>query len=281
MFPARCVQASLLAVVSFACAGSATLVLKTPAQQQCTSAGLKGCEEMTQGLMTYLEGNEQEGKALLIRGAAKNSPDDLRKYAMLVKTLQGAPGADQYIQPLGEIADILLAQADAPVVPKVATSVVAAASPAAAADTPNRTVTADTDPEQARHGALLAPQVRSDWCRSSFGERARCAPITRGPLFVTDLHSLGSECRGQVVAFTGGDNAAAIIDGPLAIHGARHFLPAEHLLTLVQFDEDDLAAPSASSKGRPAPEAGNRSCGLLWNGFEPYDLRTSEEKRDL
>src|SRR5690606_41991525 len=99
-------------------------------------------------------------------------------------------------------------------------------------------------------------------------------------IYTLSLHDALPIC-GQVVAFTGGDNAAAIIDGPLAIHGARHFLPAEHLLTLVQFDEDDLAAPSASSKGRPAPEAGNRSCGLLWNGFEPYDLRTSEEKRDL
>src|SRR5690606_40851251 len=68
-------------------------------------------------------------------------------------------------------------------------------------------------------------------------------------IYTLSLHDALPIC-GQVVAFTGGDNAAAIIDGPLAIHGARHFLPAEHLLTLVQFDEDDLAAPSASSKGR-------------------------------
>lgn len=231
--------------------------------------------------MAYLGGNETEGKALLIRGSAKNPPDEVRKYATLIKTLQGVPGADQYVDPLGEVADILLEQAEAIAPPKQTTTVVVAASPTEAIRTPSRAVTADTDPDQARHGALLAPQVRNDWCRSLFGDGARCAPITRGPLFVTDLRSLGSKCRGQAVAFTGGESPAAIIDGPLAIHGARLFLPADHLLLLVQFDEDEKALSSANSKSKPDPEPGNPSCGLLWNGFAPYDLRSSEEKRDL
>jgi hypothetical protein len=93
-----------------ACSGVQVL-LKNPVESKCGSAGLKGCPEMTEGVLLYVEGKEPEGKDKLIKGANENTPDKVKEFAKQLHALKEIPGAQKYTKKIVEVADILATSA--------------------------------------------------------------------------------------------------------------------------------------------------------------------------
>lgn len=99
----------LLIPILVGCGGSVEVVLKSPIEKKCGSAGLKGCPELTEGVIVYVGGDEAKGKDLLTAAAASNAPAKVKKFAKAVKELHKIPGADKYTAKLTAVADIILA----------------------------------------------------------------------------------------------------------------------------------------------------------------------------
>jgi hypothetical protein len=89
--------------------GSAQLVLKSPVESQCSKAGLKGCPELTDGVLIYADGDKVKGKEHLLKGAAQNAPEKVRQFAKALKELplDKIPGGNKYTKLVLEIIDIL------------------------------------------------------------------------------------------------------------------------------------------------------------------------------
>lgn len=98
----------LFFALPFLCAcGGASVIFKSPVDSKCNSTGLKGCPELTEGVLLYVDGNEEEGKVKLEHGAAANAPAKLKKFAKQIKALKKIPGAEKYTKTLVKIAEIL------------------------------------------------------------------------------------------------------------------------------------------------------------------------------
>ncbi len=84
------------------CVPSAQLVLKGPIADQCTSAGLKGCDEISEGALLYADGKPIEGEQKLARGLRANAKKaaELKKFADALELVGKVPGASQYVAPL-------------------------------------------------------------------------------------------------------------------------------------------------------------------------------------
>lgn len=93
--------------VLVACGGGVSMVLKSPVESKCGSAGLKGCPELTEGVLLYVEGKEPEGKDKLIKGAAENAPGKVKEFAKQLKLLKDVPGVSAHMKKVLEVADIL------------------------------------------------------------------------------------------------------------------------------------------------------------------------------
>lgn len=93
------------------CGSSVQVVLKSPVESKCKSSGLKGCPELTEGVLVYVDGDEAKGKDMLIKGAAANAPADVKKFAKQVKKLKKIPGAESYTKKIVEVAKILAVEA--------------------------------------------------------------------------------------------------------------------------------------------------------------------------
>jgi hypothetical protein len=89
------------------CFGGAQLILKGPISDRCSDAGLKGCESLTDGVLEYVDGDRDEAMKKIQKGAAQNEPEKLREFADRLRALKSIPGADQYIHPVLEVADLL------------------------------------------------------------------------------------------------------------------------------------------------------------------------------
>src|SRR5262245_31491263 len=87
--------------------GGVQIILKSPVEDRCSKAGLKGCPELTEGVLLYVEGDKVKGKETVLKGAAENAPEKVREFAAAIKELKNIPGATNYVKPLIEIADIL------------------------------------------------------------------------------------------------------------------------------------------------------------------------------
>jgi hypothetical protein len=89
--------------------GSAQLVLKSPVEDQCGKAGLKGCPELTDGVLFYVDGDKVKGKDHLLKGAAQNAPAKVRQFAKALKQLplDKIPGGNKYTKLVLEVIDIL------------------------------------------------------------------------------------------------------------------------------------------------------------------------------
>jgi hypothetical protein len=97
----------LMLPVLWACGGGISMVLKSPVESKCGGAGLKGCPELTDGVLLYVEGKEPEGKDKLIKGAAENAPEKVQEFAKQLKLLKDVPGVASHMKKVLEVADIL------------------------------------------------------------------------------------------------------------------------------------------------------------------------------
>lgn len=233
--------------------GSITVVLKSPVESKCSSAGLDGCPDLTKGVLIYVEGQKPEGKDLLIRGAAANSPEKVRKFAKMIKDLKKIPGASGYAQPLIEVADILL-QAKG-----------GAAGGAGAGDgsPPEGTPTQGHPvggPTETGTVALAQSPNRTP-CGGVGAGLGYCVIAAAGPLVLTNLN-VGAGCPGEVVVASARPGGSAEIPRWVARnpHGAADaratVLTGELLVVGVQ-----------------ASAANDARCSLTWTGYRPNQGR--------
>ena len=101
--------AATFAGLCVACVGGAQMVLKSPVSNQCESAGLQGCEQITEGVLLYADGNQAEGKKKLALGLSENIDNaaELKAFAVSLDTVGQFPGAGQYVEPLRPVIDLV------------------------------------------------------------------------------------------------------------------------------------------------------------------------------
>jgi len=258
------------------CAASSSTILHTPIVQKCQKAGLEACKEMTDGVVQYLDGQTIQGTRHLLAGGARNSSEGRERYALVLEQAQGLRGAHKYRKELAEVV-LVLAHAHGD-----------EQSDDGAA--PSHIVTAETDLYQARDGTIPAPSTTPDWCSSNFGGDAKCVMVMRGPLFVTDIVSVGLECSGQFASVLRGGSVRGHIEGPFDLHGGRLLLTPADTLVFGQKApppaptpapvEPTTGLPGAKAKATtatapPAPvqSASNPpkyDCPFYWSGYVPY-----------
>src|SRR5271167_548745 len=83
--------------------GSVQIILKPPIENRCGAAGLKGCPELTDGVLLYVEGDKVKGKEALIKAAAQNAPAKVKQFAQALKELDKIPGTTAYMKQVMEI----------------------------------------------------------------------------------------------------------------------------------------------------------------------------------
>ncbi len=157
---------ALFLVPFLAACGGATLVLKSPIQDQCDKAGLQGCPALVDGALVYIGGDKVNGKQQMIAAAATNTPDKVKVFADAIRVLplDKIPGAGaKYGAIIIEIADILAGAAPAP----APVAVVVAPAPA-----PTKIVLAGG---MQLEGAQLAgiPDIEFDTAKASIKQTAQ------------------------------------------------------------------------------------------------------------
>ncbi len=76
------------------------------------SAGLKGCPDLTEGVLDYVDGDQAGGDANLDAGIRKNAAGQLKDFAESLRGLENLPGSDSFMGPIREIIAKLEAGSD-------------------------------------------------------------------------------------------------------------------------------------------------------------------------
>ena len=266
------------------------LVLKSPVQSKCEDAGLRGCPELTDGVLLFVDGDQGQGTKKIMDGAAKNAPDPLRKFAQAIRELKNVPGAGDYVAPLLKIAALLAGPGAAKASPgkpesdaapvdsacppgwplcgtrgaqKSSTSDDAAARKTA--PTLQAVVTAaDTDAWRIRT-AMSSPSTTPGniSCGDMTGSgHAVCVKVIDGPFILTDVYVLGG-CQDELFVSVGSGTwttgpARWILDHLSAIHGGRFQVKDRESLYVGQWAQSEAKMHTS------------RDCRVTWSGFRPY-----------
>ena len=220
----------------------ASALLQAPVEDQCKSTGLQGCRELTEGTLAFVEGDKKKGAEMLGKGAAQNSPKELKQFAEAISALGSIPGVSAYMQPVLEVAAILKGEKELPGVELPAQR--SASKPAGeAAD--GRFTSAKIFPARAE---------RRFACAGDDG--SACVRSKNGPFLVTDV-SVTRECGDGAMVFSADpgspDLSAArwIVSG--SISNGKWFVP----------DGDMLVVAVKSRAGEPADAL--RGCAISWS----------------
>jgi len=265
-----------LAALTGCAAGTA--LIKTPVEQKCAGYGLKGCGDLVDGVVLYVDGDKDGAVLALKRGAAKNSPEQLRPFAGALKdVLPGTAGA--------EIAEILSGDVHASVAVAVAAQAASAATPAVAAPaTPYRSpgsgateagddtratdrsdtiallaIGAPVDPSRLMTGAVspLSEELRTQ-CEV-LGKQGICSREQSGPLVVTDATvpvACPTEMFFGAAESSDGHTSWLVQANAPGVHGAKFFVRSDQRLMFA------VRAVSASATLDPR-------CIVTWAGFKP------------
>lgn len=170
---------------------SASMVLKQPVVDQCSGAGLRGCDDITDGVLAYVDGDKAEGRAKLIAGAAQNNPEQVQQFAKTLVTLRDLPGMADQMGPIGEVAAILAGDASA----------LASLEPAAVASYGTGGGTADAPSQKPKLFAQTTSldDDRRRTCRDHASAVTTCVVARTGAAVVTDVIFDGT-CDGAFVA---------------------------------------------------------------------------------
>jgi hypothetical protein len=255
------------------CMGTVDLLLKAPIEDKCKDAGLRGCADLTDGVVMYLAGGYREDATTKIKhGAAMNAPDDVREFATAIRALKAIPGADQYAGPLFAVADLLAIDDKRK----------------AKANPKRRPAHADSELASVDDSDAEAMAVRKTTSRTSvpteeatsykcvlYGDTivvGRCSTIATGPATVTDIQTAGG-CQDQLLVGAGEPQTptwviAAQPNVVLSVHGADYIVDRDQSLFVAQ------AAPDAG-----APSAGT-ACAITWSIHGPVSAPQKDHRSE-
>jgi hypothetical protein len=274
------------------------MVLESPIADRCASAGLKGCPQITEGILLVVEGDKEGGTEKLRSGIAENAPGDFQDFVAAMRLLGKVPGAGQYVAPINQVL--------ATVSPTGATGksakprkhrgdddrTVATGGPQAGDDDegrPQRLAAADgpakapappvviaqaapdpkNDPSK-WEGETITPLTHPQARQCSLGELSplgpnatgRCVRVQPGPLVLTELDAPGG-CTGELFALAGSLSAPRwVLYAPPsgALHLTRYLVVREKEYLVVG------TAATSENKLR-----GDMRCSITWGGFHLPD----------
>ena len=281
---------SVVMTVLVGCGGAASLVLKSPIAEKCRDAGLRGCDDLADGVIEYATGDREEAKAKLKKGAAANAPDQLQEFAAKLRMLKSIPGADKYMGPILEVADLLAGKA-----PAYGSVASAEGSPTREGVAPREAGTAPR--EQVRHEGSAAqttaielragsvvPAAEPDRRRcgllldANLDEEAgvaTCVTAAVGPLVVTDIQTSGG-CPDTLVIGAGTPVGPtwfllALPGAPFGVHGAAYPVkPGQGLFAAQMATGPDARAPhpnvaaATASTAETARLRRDSRCAITW-----------------
>jgi hypothetical protein len=251
MRPTRTLFTLLILPLLTSC--SAGLVLKSPINSKCESAGLKGCPELTEGALLYVEGKKAEGKEQLLAGAAQNAPAKVKKFAAAIRELRNIPGVADKVKPLMEVADILASAKGGKGGGKgKARKGIGGAAP--------ESVEYDEDAGHAEGGTVSPGNARNRVPCGNMPGYAACVRVATGPLVITDL-AVGDGCPTEMIAA-----AARSADDLMSVHW---IVRSPHGLG----DERGFVRPGESLFIASQGNGGDPRCSMTWAGFRPGDAQ--------
>jgi hypothetical protein len=267
-------KACWLLIASLGCVGCGSAMLKPPISEGCKSSGLKGCDDITDGVIAFVDGDQQKGTVAIAKGAAANAPGELQAFITVLRNLEKIPGTSSFMKPIMEVVAILEAKVEEGGGPPGATSAGESGGAAEAQRTtvaaptitlPDRLtiVTAAHDLDNLVSGTVTPskhPHIRDCGELLPYGEgNARCLRLRKGPFVVTDLSSTPS-CKLFVAAGDPDDGADWILSDGLNVHGARLVVKeGRRVVVGVLRGEDE-------------------NCSLTYGGFRPYVARSDAEE---
>jgi hypothetical protein len=98
------------------CAGMSGAIIRAPLKQQCQSAGLKACPELSEGVALYIDGDKAGSTEQLRVVALSNSPQQVQVAAKAIVALSEIPAARNYARPFADVAKQLLSMRAQPTV---------------------------------------------------------------------------------------------------------------------------------------------------------------------
>jgi hypothetical protein len=250
---ARMIAAALPALAALNIGCGASTFLKGPIEDQCTKTGLKGCPEITEGAIDFIDGDKAKGTELLEKGCARNSPKELKDYADAILLFKDIPGLSKYMGPVLEVATII----------KGAKTNTEDAIREPGQPTQEHGASASTTPKIVTGRVTPTTSGRRFTCFADKG--ASCVRLSLGPLMITDV-SITRECGNAAVLFSIGEGiddegiddtgtARWVVAGPVS---SGHWLVPEG---------EELAAGLLSQPG--SDEATRKRCAISFAAQKP------------
>jgi len=255
-----------------------TALIKAPVEQKCAGYGLKGCGELVDGVVLYVNGDKDAAVLALKRGAAKNSPAQIRPFAGAIKSVISGDTGE-------EIAEILSGEIKTPTAAVVTAEATNMDGEATVPSNPYRgsaqssantappqlppvdhnetiatlAIAASVDPSRLLTGAVspLAEELRAQ-C-DVLGKQGVCSRQQSGPIVITDA-AVPTGCPSEMyfgaAESSDGHTSWLVQANALGIHGAKFFVRSDQRLVFA------VRAVSATATTDPR-------CVVTWAGFKP------------
>lgn len=248
------------------------MMIKPPVEQKCSGYGLKGCGELVDGVVLYVDGDKPAAVHKLKEAAAKNSPAQIRPFAKALKEVLPSDAGAEIAEILsGEIAPEGEAGS---VQAQLAVPTVAPPAPApqraeglAARDTSHvdpglehveLALAAPLDPSRLFTDSISPQREPTKTICEVAGSNSTCVRKGTGPFVITDAVTPIS-CKAELFIgasdYTGKMNWIVQTNSP-GFHGAHFLLRSDQWLTV------------AVRGVLPAADGDDR-CLVTWAGFRP------------
>ncbi|MEO8801430.1 MAG: hypothetical protein ABI551_26305 [Polyangiaceae bacterium] len=235
-------------IVLVGCGGTA--LLHGPVVDRCESAGLKGCDEIADGVIAVADGKKEEGLAKIERGAGNNAPQDVREFADKLNAVSELPGLGSFKPTLKEVATALR------ISPGVGGSAVAQPDAKVLQDQQLAAVQGERVSGGNVTGKWRAgtarPSVNGEACDNVLGPHGQCERVLIGPAEITSLVA-GGGCSAPMIVFAGDAKEprwSVVIPANGSVVLATTTLPLD--------DAEGLGV--ATTSGAPTEPA----CGVMW-----------------
>lgn len=253
-------------VTCLGCNAALNVVVKPPVVNQCEGTGLKGCDEMTEAVLLYIDGKKDEARTKLREGVAKNSNTRVRRYAAGLRMITSLPGIADYAGPINEVCDLLADETGGPLSEDEVKA--AASAPTTAAGKKDEDQSVNTSKDHGLRSATVVPSAMANAfsCQpfsalESDGRKALCVRVSTGPLIISDIH-VGAGCSNEVFILAGKISRPRwfVIGSPsgTAMHGAKLVVKSDEPLIVgvrVAGPEDDIKKAAI--------------CSVTWAAAEP------------